>query len=68
MARRAYELGCDIVCYGHTHVARKEIVDGILEVNPGSLAHSRDGRDVSYAILYLNQDQIDVEFKFRSEW
>lgn len=68
MARRAYELGCDIVCYGHTHVARKENVDGILEVNPGSLAHSRDGRDVSYAILYLNQDQIDVEFKFRSEW
>jgi uncharacterized protein len=68
MANRAHELGCDIVCYGHTHVAMCDEVDGVLELNPGSLAHSRDGREVSYAILYIEDDEVSVEFKFKSEW
>ena len=51
---RAYakEKGCDVVCCGHTHVARVERgEDGILVVNPGSLTLPRRVRDGSFAVL-----------------
>lgn len=64
MAEAAKERGCDIVCYGHTHIAKDEVVDDIRLINPGSLWRSRDGKEPSYAILYLEDNNIDVEFKF----
>ena len=59
---------CDIVCFGHTHVAYLDQVDGITLLNPGSLSHSRDGKPCSYAILDINEDDVQVEFKFEPEW
>lgn len=64
MAEAAKERGCDIVCYGHTHVANDETVDGVRLINPGSLWRSRDGRGPSYAILTIDGDDIDVVFEF----
>lgn len=64
MAQTAKRLSCDIVCYGHTHVAADETVDGIRLINPGSLWRSRDGRGPSYALINIEGDQVDVKFQF----
>ncbi|MEG0264493.1 MAG: metallophosphoesterase [Erysipelotrichaceae bacterium] len=64
MAAKAIELNCDIVCYGHTHVASHDIINGIHLINPGSLWQSRDGRAPSYAILSLDGDDIKLEHVF----
>ena len=68
LVNRAKELNCDIVCFGHTHVSFLDRVDGVTLVNPGSLSHSRDGKPCSYAILDINEDDVQVEFKFEPEW
>ena len=45
----ALELGCDYVLYGHTHIQRIDVVDGITLINPGSLLDDKylliDGND-----------------------
>ncbi len=64
MLEYAREHGCDIVCYGHTHVADVRVVNGITLLNPGSLKYSRDGRPPSYAILTLEQEQVDAQIVF----
>lgn len=64
MAAQAKEEGYDIVCYGHTHVAHLEEIDGVLLVNPGSIWRARDGRGPSYAIISIDEEQVRVEMKF----
>lgn len=34
---RAEELGADIICFGHSHIAGSELMDGKLLINPGSI-------------------------------
>ncbi|MDO4395797.1 MAG: metallophosphoesterase [Clostridia bacterium] len=53
---RAEENDCECVCFGHTHVAVCEDMDGILMVNPGSLSLPRDGSSGSYAIIHSDDD------------
>lgn len=64
MAKRARGLGCDIVCYGHTHVAADDTVDGVRLINPGSIWRSRDGREPSYAIMDLEHGEVSISFEF----
>lgn len=64
IVKLAKEHGCDIVCFGHTHVATLERIDGVLVLNPGSVWRSRDGRGPSYAVMKLDGDDIQVEIKF----
>ena len=66
LAKFAIQQDCDVVLYGHTHVAAHDICNGIHLINPGSLYRSRDGRGPSYAIVTLDQG-IDVEFVFRDK-
>ena len=61
MIEFAKERGCDVVCYGHTHVADNRMKDGVLLLNPGSLRYSRDGRAPSYALLTLTPEQVVIE-------
>lgn len=61
MLAKAQELDCDIVCYGHTHVASADEAEGKLFLNPGSCWRSRDGKDPSYAILYITPDSKKCE-------
>lgn len=63
MIRKAKEEGCDIVCYGHTHVPFYRCIDGIHVLNPGSLYHNRDGSGISYAIIHIDKE-VRVEIKF----
>lgn len=58
MVRYAKEHGCDIVCFGHTHVTCDKVIEGVHLLNPGSLYMSRDGKPASYAILELDKDEI----------
>ncbi|WP_078379492.1 metallophosphoesterase [Sutcliffiella halmapala] len=47
----AEEVGANVVCFGHSHIAGAEYLDGILFVNPGSIALPRMTRDKTYAII-----------------
>lgn len=66
MVKKAKSKGCDIVCYGHTHIADYRLIDGVHVLNPGSLQMSRDGRDTSYAIMHVDDTSgaVKVEFIF----
>lgn len=66
LAKRAKELGCSIVFYGHTHIRKFEYVDGIYFINPGSLSYARsnDGKR-SYAIVDIVDDNLDIEFVYQ---
>lgn len=64
MIQRAKEHDCDIICFGHTHVALDKVEKGIHMINPGSLYHSRDGRPISYAVLNVTRNNIDSKIVF----
>lgn len=67
LIRKAKANNCDIVCFGHTHIAEVFEEDGIVGVNPGSFYRPRDGRAPSYAIIRLIEGRIEVELKFVEE-
>ncbi|MBR7163059.1 MAG: metallophosphoesterase [Clostridia bacterium] len=54
---RARELGCRLVCYGHTHYAKMEKVEDITFINPGAI-HSPIASQPSYAYIVINGNQI----------
>lgn len=61
LANLARKEGCDIVVFGHTHVPQIVNRNGILIINPGSLARSRDGMGMSYALLNLDGNQAEAK-------
>jgi putative phosphoesterase len=60
LAEEAKNKKCDIVIYGHTHIYKKEIVDDVLLVNPGSPSLARDGKK-GFVLLEINDDQINIK-------
>lgn len=71
LARFAKEKKCDVVCYGHTHIPHDETIEGVRLLNPGSLAHNRDGSLPSYMLITIHNDQIETKlmrYKEREEW
>ncbi len=52
LLKRARLLGAEVCCYGHTHTASVTTRDGVLLLNPGSVARPRQER-ASYAIVDL---------------
>ena len=53
----------DIVVFGHTHKPFHETIDGVRFLNPGYAGKSRFGMARSVAILSLEGDRMEVEFK-----
>lgn len=53
---RTQTMGADIALYGHSHIAKADVTDGILLVNPGSLAYPRGRKEKTYAIITLDKD------------
>lgn len=47
---------CDIALYGHTHVYRTEVMDGVYVMNPGSPDCPRGGNKPSYGVIELTKD------------
>lgn len=56
LAARAKENGCRLALYGHTHRGSIEEIDGVMLVNPGSMSQPRDGKDPSYAEIWIEDD------------
>jgi putative phosphoesterase len=52
LRRRAAELGCGAVFFGHTHIACVRKENGFTFVNPGSLTYPAAGANPSYAVAY----------------
>jgi putative phosphoesterase len=48
----------DVVLFGHTHISCNKLNDGILFLNPGSITQYG-----TYAILYINKNNISAEIK-----
>ena len=63
---RAYETEADCVLFGHTHKPLVTNRNGVLVVNPGSLAYPRQpGRRPSYAIMTLEESRPpEVEIQY----
>lgn len=60
LANYAKAHDCELVFYGHTHVFKDELVDGIGLVNPGSVKYNKDFTNPSYAIIELDHKIIKV--------
>ncbi len=59
---RGQEVGAQIVCFGHSHVPYCEQSDGILLINPGSIAQPRGFTVPTYACLELMKKKIKVTY------
>lgn len=57
LQERAKEMGAEIALYGHSHIAKANMMDDVLMVNPGSLAYPRSRKEKTYAIITLDQKQ-----------
>ena len=53
LAQAAKDVGADIAVYGHTHVAENTVIDGVMILNPGSIARPRDERNGSFMVMDL---------------
>lgn len=62
IAAYAKKKHCDTVFFGHTHLRIHEERDGIVMINPGSLAYGMQGDDHSYAIVEILDKQLKVLF------
>ena len=61
LVQRAKEAGCDIVCFGHTHVYTDKTVRGVRLLNPGSIWHCRDATPPCYMVLELDGSEVYAE-------
>ncbi len=70
LADRAKLLDADLIIYGHSHVGAKDIIDGRVFINPGSVSEPRDGLAPSFMIVTINNREnrkIDVERIFLND-
>lgn len=54
----------DIIIFGHSHQPLAKTKNGVLMLNPGSITNKRRERWFSFIILEINEEGIDVKFKF----
>ena len=61
LSKLAQKHHCEIACFGHTHRYQVEKYDGVLCINPGSLYYNRDGSKPSYALVRVENGEINVQ-------
>lgn len=60
LVQKAKEVQADVVCYGHTHKADLQTMDGMLVINPGSVSYPRGSyRFPTYCILDTQSKQVE---------
>lgn len=66
IVEEAKDRGCELVFFGHTHKPVVVEKDGVLAVNPGSLAYPRQSdHKPSYAVLETNgKGEVKVHIKY----
>ncbi len=52
LARTAAEAGAQVALYGHTHVAREDVQDGVTLFNPGTLSRYAAVKSYLYLAVY----------------
>ncbi|WP_010099034.1 metallophosphoesterase [Ornithinibacillus scapharcae] len=63
LSYRAEEIGADIVCFGHSHIAGAEKISNRLFLNPGSIRLPRMRAEKTYAVLkWETQEEIEVNY------
>ena len=63
---RAQELDCVAALFGHTHIPTYETEGGVILLNPGSLTYPGDGSSGSYAVLDIEDDEINASILYYS--
>jgi len=58
-----HEYKVKVFIHGHTHIRKDIEVGNIKIINPGSISYSRDGNDLSYAIIDITAKSVTVSFK-----
>ena len=48
--------GCSIALYGHTHLYRTEVIDGVFVMNPGSLDSPRNHNKPTFGIIEISDE------------
>lgn len=56
LAEAAAEANCNLAFYGHTHIKRIETVQGVVCINPGSIAQSRSEDTETYAVFTVEEE------------
>ncbi|MBM7660630.1 putative phosphoesterase [Bacillus mesophilus] len=62
LSYRADEIGAQIVCFGHSHIAGSERIADKLFINPGSISMPRGRKDPTYCILEVYKKELHVVF------
>ncbi len=52
----AKENGCNIALYGHTHLYKTELIDGVYVMNPGSLDSPRNHNKPTFGVIELSEE------------
>jgi len=63
LAKLAVKKKCQIVCYGHTHVPVIEEYKGLWLVNPGALSYNRDGSEIGYVVIDIEDTDLHITRK-----
>lgn len=63
LSYRCEELGAQVACYGHTHIADARQIKNQLFINPGSIRLPRDRDEKTYSIMeWENINHIDIKY------
>lgn len=55
LVARARTRGCDIALYGHTHIYKTDVKDGVYIMNPGSVESPRGRNFPSYGVIEIDE-------------
>ena len=59
----------DIVFYGHTHVSKFEIINGVKFINPGSITIPKENTKKTFMVLFDNKCLLlDLNYKVLNEY
>ena len=53
-----------VVFYGHTHIPKVEKEEGVVFINPGSIAQPRDRAKGTYLVMYVDDNLASAELTF----
>jgi|SRR5690625_250061 len=63
LSYRAEELGAQVACYGHTHIADVSKIDNQLFINPGSIRLPRNRSEKTYCIMtWEDKSSISIQY------
>lgn len=54
----------NVVFYGHTHIPKVEIEEGVVFINPGSIAQPRNRAQGTYLVMELDDSLTSAELTF----